>query len=95
MIDTQQLHAIVHGRVQGVGFRNATQTRAEGFGLTGWVRNRSDGTVEVLAEGPRTRLQDFLEWLERGPVGAHVTRVEIEWLDRSQDLHDFEIRFSM
>ena len=72
----QQLRAVVHGRVQGVGFRDATQHRAVELGLTGWVRNQSDGTVETLAEGERDVLERFLAFLQRGPNAAHVTRVE-------------------
>ena len=77
---TARLHAIVHGRVQGVGFRATTQDEAQGLGLQGWVRNRVDGSVEVDAEGDRTHLETFLAFLYEGPLGAHVHAVDAEWL---------------
>jgi acylphosphatase len=78
--DRARLHAIVRGRVQGVGFRATTQHEARRRGLSGWVRNLSDGSVEVDAEGERTHLESFLAFLHRGPLGAHVDAVESEWL---------------
>jgi acylphosphatase len=74
-----RLHAVVHGRVQGVGFRATTQYEAKKLGLSGWVRNRADGTVEVDAEGDRTHLESFLAFLQRGPLGAHVDAVDADW----------------
>ncbi len=79
MTENVQLHAIVHGRVQGVGFRDATQRRAADLGVTGWVSNRPDSTVEVLAEGDRETLERFLSFLWRGPNAARVLRVDAEW----------------
>lgn len=73
------LHAIVHGRVQGVNFRYYTQLQAQAFGLTGWVANRPDGTVEVMAEGPRPALDQLLAFLHVGPSHAQVDRVEAGW----------------
>ncbi len=74
------LHAVVHGRVQGVFFRASTQKKAQALGLTGWVRNLPDGTVEVLAAGPRSVLERLLEWLHQGPPLARVQRVEHDWV---------------
>lgn len=78
--DPARLHAIVRGRVQGVGFRATTQHEARRRGLSGWVRNRHDGDVEVDAEGDRTHLETFLAFLHRGPLGAHVDGVDARWL---------------
>ncbi len=69
-------HAVVFGRVQGVGFRFATEREARRRGLVGWVSNRSDGAVEVHFEGAAPLVADFEEWLARGPIAAHVERVE-------------------
>jgi acylphosphatase len=66
----------VHGLVQGVGFRWATIDRARSLGLGGWVRNRPDGTVEAVFEGPRDRVDSMLVWCRRGPAGALVEGVE-------------------
>jgi acylphosphatase len=89
--DNHQLHAIVHGRVQGVGFRDATERRAVELGLSGWVRNKPDGTVEVTAEGDRATLERFLEFLHRGPSAARVSRVESQWQPASGRFGDFRV----
>jgi acylphosphatase len=73
------LHAIVQGRVQGVGYRATTLDEARRLGLAGWVRNRYDGTVETLAEGSEAKLRLFLDYLHRGPWGAVVTSVAESW----------------
>jgi acylphosphatase len=77
----RRLHALVHGRVQGVGYRATTMDEAYRLGLAGWVRNRIDGTVEVLAEGGEAKLALFLAYLKRGPWGARVSSVVEEWSD--------------
>jgi acylphosphatase len=73
----------VSGRVQGVGFRYSTAIEAKRLGLVGWVRNRADGTVEVEAEGTDAAITDFLAWLDKGPPGASVLRVEAENIEPS------------
>ena len=74
--DSERLALRVTGRVQGVGFRWSARREAERLGLRGSVRNRADGSVEVHAEGPRDAVASFRAWLERGPRGAQVVRVE-------------------
>lgn len=69
-------HFQVNGRVQGVGFRAATQRQAQTLGLTGWVRNDPKGFVEVHAYGLPSQLQDLATWLEQGPGSARVTRLD-------------------
>jgi acylphosphatase len=70
------LYVAVRGRVQGVGFRWYVRERAHALGLTGWVRNRDDGSVEVLATGQESALQQFRGHLRSGPPGAKVIQVE-------------------
>ena len=86
-----QLHITVQGRVQGVFFRAATRRLARQLDLTGWVRNRSDGSVEVLAEGRRDTLEQLLDWCRRGPSGARVTAVRAAWQAASGRWTDFVI----
>jgi acylphosphatase len=74
-----RFHAVVEGMVQGVGFRMFVVGEAGRLGVTGWVRNRWDDTVEVTAEGPRAALEALLLALEEGPRAAHVDRVTVEW----------------
>jgi acylphosphatase len=68
--------ARVRGRVQGVGFRWSAREEAKRLGLTGWVRNADDGSVEVTAEGRTDKLEAFAVWLARGPIGARVDAVD-------------------
>lgn len=75
----ERLHVVVEGRVQGVGFRYAAQREAQRLALTGWVRNRDDGAVEAVFEGPRDTLEQMLEWCRRGPAFARVVRVAEAW----------------
>lgn len=89
----EQLHAVVYGRVQGVNFRAATQREAERLGLAGWVRNREDGAVELLAEGSRTALERLAAYLRRGPPSARVTRVDTEFGAARRESGRFEIRW--
>lgn len=80
MSDTKEspsaFRAVVHGRVQGVGFRYSAVSKALSLGLTGWVRNCRDGTVETHFEGSTAKTGEFLKWLNRGPSSARVVRVD-------------------
>ncbi|MFD1722585.1 acylphosphatase [Amnibacterium endophyticum] len=80
----------VTGEVQGVGFRWAAQGEAERLGLVGRVRNRTDGAVEIVAQGERARMDDFAHWLEQGPRAARVADVDAEPVDPI-DADSFEI----
>ncbi|MDY7228624.1 acylphosphatase [Hyalangium rubrum] len=72
----QRVSLRIRGKVQGVFFRESTRVEAARLGLTGWVRNRDDGSVEAVAEGEPAALEDFIRWCHRGPVSARVTDVE-------------------
>ncbi len=85
------LHAVIDGRVQGVGFRMFVLEEARELDLTGWVRNTYSGQVEVLAEGPRPVLEIFLETLRRGPRGAWVESVQQDWQPASGQFTSFEV----
>ncbi|HYM66122.1 MAG TPA: acylphosphatase [Patescibacteria group bacterium] len=86
----ERLHAVIHGRVQGVGFRYFLLRRATELGLQGWVRNNDDGTVEIVAEGPRAGLEHLRRAAEQGPPAAGVQRVEAEWMPATGGLESFE-----
>ena len=73
-------HIIVHGKVHGVCFRASTQTKALEFNLTGSVRNLSNGTVEVHAEGSRDSLDKLIKWCQKGPPSANVSRCDLDWI---------------
>jgi acylphosphatase len=78
MSDHGTLHLRIRGRVQGVGFRYAMQDQARSLGVAGWVRNRRDGSVEAMIQGPAGALEALREWSRRGPPGAEVTGVDAE-----------------
>jgi len=86
------LHAVVHGLVQGVGFRYFVLRHALRQGLRGWVCNRADGTVELWAEGPSRNLDALLAELEQGPVGSRVERVDSDRPAREEHYEDFAVR---
>jgi acylphosphatase len=91
----KRVHAVVRGRVQGVGFRASTAYEARRLGVTGWVRNRLDGTVEVLASGDDAPIDQLVAWLKHGPRGAHVTGLDAAPPAptlASEELFGFEIR---
>ena len=72
----KRVHLMIHGRVQGVFFRACTQEVAHRLSLHGWVRNRADGTVELVAEGPSDRVQELVDWCNQGPALARVDRID-------------------
>jgi acylphosphatase len=90
MLD-QRLQVLVSGRVQGVGFRYFSYMTGVNLNLTGWVRNRINGDVEILAEGPRSQLDLLLSIVSKGPDLAHVTEVVVEWGEPQGDLPPFTI----
>jgi len=86
-----RLHAVVHGDVQGVGFRYFLVNSARPLGLTGWVRNRPDGAVEFVAEGERAKLERLLQAAREGPRHASVGKVDVEWEPASGGLAAFDL----
>ncbi len=93
MADRAALRAIISGRVQGVMYRAFAARRATELGLTGYVRNLPDGTVEVVGEGPRQELTALLETLKRGPPFGVVEKVDTAWSDYTGRYADFQIRY--
>jgi len=87
----KQVHLLVNGRVQGVYFRASTQREAKRLGLCGWVKNRPDGGVEVLAEGEEDGLKELIAWAHKGPSAARVERVDVRWRGFQGDFPDFRI----
>jgi len=74
--DRTATHLILHGRVQGVFYRDWTVETARGLGLTGWVRNRPDGTVEAQLEGDEAGVAQMIEAMHEGPPRAQIDRIE-------------------
>ena len=88
----RRARAIITGRVQGVSFRASTAAEAKRLGVVGWVKNRSDGSVELEAEGSPEQVASLLMWCEQGPPHARVSRVAVEDLPPTSD-RDFTIKF--
>ena len=91
MSEIVRLHALLRGRVQGVGFRYFVRQQAEELGLVGWVRNLWDGRVELVAEGERELLERLAETARSGPPGAQVDEAVVEWAEASGEFNQFDI----
>jgi acylphosphatase len=89
----ERLHAVIHGEVQGVGFRYFVTRHAQGRGLNGWVRNRSDGSVELVAEGERAALDQLLAAARQGPRHARVASVDARWSEAKGGLEPFDLTY--
>ncbi len=90
MADEARAHAHVTGYVQGVGFRWFTLRLAQQYGLTGWVRNRPDGSVELEAEGEREVVETFLGEVRSGPRSGRIASVSVDWVPLRHD-SSFEV----
>jgi acylphosphatase len=82
---------MVRGRVTGVFFRAATQREARRLGVTGWVRNRNDASVEILAEGEEDSIKELVSWAHHGPSAARVENVDVRYRSYSGEFSDFRI----
>jgi acylphosphatase len=87
----KRIQMVVRGRVQGVFFRASAQREARQLGLTGWVKNRPDGSVEIVAEGEEDQVKDLLAWAQNGPTTARVDKVETKWRSYTGEFSDFRI----
>lgn len=87
----RSVHVIVEGRVQGVGYRYSLRLEADRAGVAGWVRNRSDGTVEAVVEGTDAAVDDVLAWMAEGPPGAHVDGARVTDVEPAA-MRGFDVR---
>ncbi|MEM3712977.1 MAG: acylphosphatase [Thermoproteota archaeon] len=85
-------HVYVSGRVQGVFFRYETKSLADRLGVKGWVRNLPDGRVEAVFEGEEETVMKMIEFCKKGPPGARVTDVKVEWEEYKGEFDRFSIR---
>ena len=89
----KRVEATVYGRVQGVSFRYYTRRAAGELGLTGWVANRHNGSVYVVAEGSAASLDRLVDFLHQGAPSAHVDHVVTRWAEATGEFTDFAIRW--
>ncbi|UCD56316.1 MAG: acylphosphatase [Candidatus Hydrogenedentota bacterium] len=94
MSEKIRAHAIVEGRVQMVFFRYSTCQEADRLGVNGWVMNRRDGAVEVVAEGEKEAVDALMQWCRHGPSGARVTNVKMTHEPYSGEFKSFDVRYS-
>jgi acylphosphatase len=87
----KRIHVVVRGRVQGVYYRASALREARQHGLTGWVRNRPDGSVELVVEGEEDQVKDFLTWAQQGPATARVDKIETKWRSYTGEFSEFRI----
>lgn len=87
----KRVHLIVSGDVQGVGFRSWAFRQAQGLGLTGWVKNRDDGSVELVAEGLQVQLEELVKRCQRGPEVALIQHVDSTWENVTGEFVRFEV----
>ncbi|CAM2060649.1 Acylphosphatase [Desulfovibrionales bacterium] len=88
----RSLQCIISGKVQGVYFRSWSHSQATSMGIKGWVRNIADGKVEILAQGLKTTLKEFIAHLLRGSPLSKVENIECKWTDYDKEYINFEIR---
>lgn len=88
---TTRRRVVVHGDVQGVGFRDSVRRRAASRGVCGWVCNRGDGAVEAVFEGDREAVESLVEFTRAGPPSADVSRVDVDE-EEPEGLSDFAVR---
>lgn len=78
-MDEVRARVVIHGRVQGVFFRDSARREARARGLTGWVRNQPDGSVEAVIQGERAAVEALVRWCHTGPPEAAVAAVDLAW----------------
>ena len=93
MSDLAAVRIVARGRVQGVFFRDFTTRRARELGLTGYVRNLTEGAVEAIAEGERVKLEGLVRHMRKGPSGAAVASVDTNWSEYTGKYPTFGTRF--
>ena len=88
----ERLRLVIRGRVQGVWYRASARDRAEALGMTGWVRNLHDGSVELVAEGGGEAVEHLFGWCREGPPLAQVSRVEQERSPATGEFSAFDVK---
>ena len=88
---SKRVQLFIRGRVQGVFFRAATQREARRLGIGGWVKNRNDGSIEIVAEGEEESIKELVGWAQHGPTAARVENVDVRWRGYTGEFAEFRI----
>jgi acylphosphatase len=91
--DLQRVRIKVFGDVHYVGFRFSTIEIARDLGLTGWVKNEPGGTVQIIAEGEREKLENLVAWARKGPSLARVEKIDVEWGGATGEISSFDVSY--
>ena len=91
--DYIRIKAQIFGRVQGVGFRGFAKRYGNALGLAGWVKNLYDGSIEIVAEGEKTKIEKYITLLEKGPTWARVDRITVSRFKFKGDLDSFHVKY--
>lgn len=96
VLKNEEIHLLISGQVQGVGFRYSTRQKARALGVRGWVRNTPDGRVEITAEGGTESIEALLQWCQSGPPASRVTNVEVVRRNEAPEIvfSEFEVRYN-
>lgn len=89
----KRAHIFIEGRVQGVGFRHFTKTRAQKVGAQGWVKNLPDGRVEAVFEGTENDLEQLVALVRKGPPSGFVSNMTVEWETPHNEFDGFQVRY--
>ena len=89
----KRIHIFVAGRVQGVFFRQSTRVMAIKNNVSGWVRNLDDGRVEIIAEGEKQNIDNFVDWCKTGPANSRVDEFELSEENSTDEFENFEVRY--
>lgn len=87
------VHLIIYGLVQGVGYRYSTLNYTKTNGILGYIRNTSDGAVEIVAEAEEKNLKDFINWCYNGVTMAQVKKIDVQWREATGEFEDFKVDF--
>ena len=93
--EAQRAHLFYSGRVQGIGFRYAAEKFAMDLGLVGWIKNLPDGRVEVLCEGPKNKIELFLQQVRESSLGAYIKKADCRWEKPTHEFAEFSIEFCL
>ena len=92
---SHRAHVFYSGRVQGVGFRYTAEKVALELGLAGWVKNISDGRVEIVCEGSKEKIDELLARIRKSSLGPHIKKVDCQWEPPTQEFQDFIVEFQL
>lgn len=95
MISTHRAHIFYTGRVQGIGFRYTAERLALDLKLVGWVKNLPDNRVEVVCEGPKEKVELFLEGIKESSLGPHIKKTACGWETPTNEFKDFSVEFCL